>query len=51
MMDMKTIASLLRFFEILDTEGEEAAIKYAEEQTGEKIADKEKPHLRVVDEA
>lgn len=52
-MDITKLMLLKQFFDILDTDGKEAAIQFAERITGEEIerTDKEKPHLRVVDEA
>lgn len=51
--DLVNLMNLAKFTEILEKEGKEAALQFAEEITGEKMerTDKEKPHLRVVDEA
>ena len=52
LLDIEKIMKLRKFFEILDKDGEDAAVAWVEEETGEKIEDEEaikKPSLRLVD--
>lgn len=54
-MEIEQIMRLKKFFDIMDTQGKEAAIQYVEEVTGEPIErtdpDAQRPRLQVVDEA